>query len=177
MGPTGELTGTVYLAKPTAEVRPKVYDKRQQMLAQHDVDIGPCVRYELRTRSRVGMTLRDAHSPTSLFYHYMAPALLTAPSYVQPWAPQSEGFTLPPKTDFTAFELMVRKLDSSPDVQRLLALALECGPHGIELLCQRLHRMAADASESSGGRIARSGASEHAATEGASAPVSRLGIH
>jgi hypothetical protein len=36
--------------------------------------------------------------------------------------------------------LLDRKLDNSPDVDRLLDLAAACGPYGFDLLAKRLRR-------------------------------------
>jgi len=44
--------------------------------------------------------------------------------------------------EFTPAELMARKLETSPDVRRLLELAAECGPGGVELLVRRIRGLA-----------------------------------
>jgi len=165
----GNRTGTVYLGKPSAELRVAIYDKRHEQWCRRGVDIGPCLRFELRVRSKIGATLRDAHSPAALFFHYLAPDLIRAPAAVQPWTPYTEGgFTLQPRPDFTPWELIDRKLAASADVRRLIELARAAGPHGMDLLCQRLRAMA-DAAETSGVGIARAVGSEQPAAEAASA--------
>jgi hypothetical protein len=139
----GEMTGSVYLGAHTAKVRGLVYDKRHQLESTADFDIGPCLRFEIRVSGDLGPSLGDAFDPVRLFWHFAAPDLLPAPRGVHPWVSQAEGYTLPPKVELTASELMRRKLESSADVQRLLDLARQCGRHGVDLLCQRLRSLAA----------------------------------
>lgn len=137
----GEVTGTAYIGAKHADVQGVVYDKRHERENAGEWLDAPLTRYELRLRSGVGITLHDAYDPTEVFWHHAGRSLLTRPDGVQPWVPRAEGFTMPPRMIFTPAELMDRKLDASADVARLLELAAECGPHGIDLLCSRLkHR-------------------------------------
>lgn len=137
----GEVTGTVYIGAKHADAQGVVYDKRHERERAGEW-VEECItRYELRLRSGVGVTLHDAYDPTEVFWHHAGRSLLSLPDGVQPWVPRAEGFTMPPRLTFTPAELMDRKLDASADVARLLELAAECGPHGIDLLCSRLrHR-------------------------------------
>jgi hypothetical protein len=146
----GVETGSVYFGRHTAEVRAVVYDKRWQMLDVYKKEIGARTRYEVRVSGKFGATLADAWAPASLFWHFASPDLLCAPAGTMPWSSHAEGFTLPPRTDLTAAELMQRRLDTSPDVARLLMLAEQCGPHGIDLLCARLRKLAAAAATAPG---------------------------
>jgi len=139
----GALSGSVYVGSPKAEVRATVYDKRKERMDKGFPDPGPLVRYELRCRSKVGATLRDAYDPERLFYHFCAPDLLTRPQGVQPWAAHGEGFALEKRTVFTPAELLSRRLAASGDVQRLLDLAAEVGPHGMDYLVSQLRKLAA----------------------------------
>ena len=136
----GNKTGTVYVGPRNAEIRGKCYDKRWERWVRAEIDIGPMTRWEIRFRSQVGCTLRDAYAPEVLFWHHASRGLLEAPAVVHPWSPHSEGYTLPIKIVSTAAERMARKLDFSPDVDRLLELARECGPGGLDLLFARLTR-------------------------------------
>lgn len=138
----GVLTGSVYFGAHTAEVRGLVYDKRHQLECKMGADIGPCTRYEIRVSGKFGPTLHDAYAPARLFWHFASPDLLRGPDGVQPWVSHSEGFVMPPSHELTPAQLMQRKLESSPDVARLLALAKQIGPYGMDLLCQRLRRLA-----------------------------------
>lgn len=134
----GQETGTVYMGTKQADVQAVVYDKRHEREGKGFIVDEDLVRYELRIRSGVGATLRDAWEPAPLFWHYAGRSLLPAPATVQAWAPHAEGFALPDRHEFTAAELLDRKLDTSPDVERLLDLAAACGPHGFDLLARRL---------------------------------------
>lgn len=138
----GANTGTVYIGGVRSQVRACIYDKQWERICAQLADPGPLTRYEMRLKSRVGLTLRDAWDPAPLFYHVASPDILPLPPDVPEWSSQEVGYTMPPRQVFTPAELMAIKLDHSIDVQRLLALAAECGPHGIDLLVSRLRRMA-----------------------------------
>lgn len=162
-GIDGRETGTVYVGTPQAEVRAVVYDKRQEIFVRTGVDVGPRLRFEIRCKSGVGVSLRDAHAPASVFWHYAAPGLMDRPEGVQAWAPSAEGFEMPDRATFTAAELMERKLEGSADIRRLLELADQVGPLGVDLLCQRLRKLAS-----------RSAAPPGRPGEGAEAALRRL---
>ena len=142
-GLDGRETGTVYIGTAQAEVRAVVYDKRQEIFVRTGEDVGPRLRFEIRCKSGVGCTLADAHSPAPVFWHYASPGLIDRPEGVQPWVPRAEGFEMPDRLTFTAAQLMDRKLEGSADVRRLLELAGEMGPFGVDWLCQKLRKMAA----------------------------------
>jgi hypothetical protein len=139
----GALSGTVYIGSPKAEVRAAVYDKRKERMDKGHDDPGPLLRYEVRCRSKLGATLRDAYEPERLFYHFASPDLLPLPQGVQAWSPFGEGFALEKRKVFTPAELLERRLEASADVRRLLDLADECGPHGFDYLVSKLRRLAA----------------------------------
>jgi hypothetical protein len=138
----GQDTGTVYIGGRRSQLRAAIYDKRHERLAKGCADPGPLTRYEMRFKGKVGATLRDAWSPERIFYHGASPDILPRPDGVLPWEPIMGGFDLPPRTEFSASELMRMKLGSSPDIKRLVDLALECGPGGLDLLCQRIRDIA-----------------------------------
>jgi hypothetical protein len=140
-GLDGRVTGTVYLGGPNADVRAVVYDKREERWRKTERDVGPLLRYEMRLKSGCRVTLRDAFAPVEVFYHYASPALVARPEGVPDWSPKAEGYMLPKRQEFTPWQLIDRKLEFSPDVRRLVELARECGPHGVDLLCSRIKRM------------------------------------
>jgi hypothetical protein len=152
--PDGMDSGTVYIGSTRAQCRAAVYDKQLERLVAGCADPGPLVRYEMRLSGRVGMTLLDAWDPTCIFFHVASPDILALPAYVPAWSPSEGGYVLPPRTLFTPAELMARKLDSSPDVARLLDLAAACGPYGFDLLVSRLRHMASSHGAALG-RVAR----------------------
>lgn len=136
----GQETGTVYVGSRSAEVRAAVYDKREERLAKGFDDPGPLLRHELRVKSSVGASLRDAADPEALFWHYMSPGLLARPEGVPVWSPHGAGFVLDGRVDVPLpAARLKRRLESSPDVAALLALAREVGPHGFDFLvnCMR----------------------------------------
>ena len=128
-------TGTAYIGNKMAEVRLAVYDKRNERIDKGANDPGPLTRYELRIKD-VGATLRDVALPESLFWHYMH-RVLKPPGGVSPWVPNAEGYVLHKPEELLPFQIMQRRLDSSPDVDHLLSLADRMGPNGLQTL-QRL---------------------------------------
>jgi len=136
----GPDTGTVYLGRSTAEVRLKVYDKRQERLKRTGVDIGsPLTRFEVTVTGKMGASLRDASSPQSLFYHFISPSVLSAPPGVPPWVPYVGGYEVA-RADTVPYQALKRRVESSRELGRLVALANDCGPHGLDLLVSLLRR-------------------------------------
>lgn len=140
-GADGADTGTCYVGSRSAEVRACVYDKRQERLDRGLIDVGPLTRYELRVKSGVGATLRDAHDPTELFWHFMAPGVLGRPAGVADWEPRGEGFEVDWPDQPTAAARLVKRVGASADVQALLRLADQAGPYGFELLVGELRKL------------------------------------
>jgi len=174
-GIDGRVTGTLYLGSSQADVRGVVYDKRQERIAKGCADPGPLLRYEMRLKSGCGVTLRDAYDPTAVFFHYASPTLFARPRSVQDWISHAEGFTLPDRTTFTPVELMVRKLESSPDVARLVELAVESGPYGDDVLLGRLRDLLQFARTGTNDRMRR--AATKAAGDRPGVPTGPLGVH
>lgn len=134
-------TGTLYIGAKTAEVRARIYDKRQERMARNLPDNGPLTRYEVQVRGGVGPTLRDALDPESLFWHFMAPDVLQRPDHVAPWVSHAIGFEVDWPDDLTPAQRLVRRLDASADVVALLRLAHQVGPGGFDFLVSRLRKM------------------------------------
>jgi len=145
-------TGTLYLGGRSAEVRAKVYDKRQE---RHDncggLDVGALTRYELTVTGKTGVSLRDAHKPASIFWHFMSD-VIRPPVSLPAWEPSSEGYTLPPKPISLPAARLMRKVLESPDVADLLRLAHESGPNGLNMLLSRLKDRYHEVEESSAGK-------------------------
>lgn len=140
-GVDGLDTGTCYLGSRSAEVRACVYDKRQERLDRGLSDVGPLTRYELRVKSGVGATLRDAADPTAIFWHFMSPGVLPRPEGVASWEAHGEGFEVEwPDVPLPAARLR-RRLESSPEVRSLLRLASEAGPRGFEFMVGELAKL------------------------------------
>lgn len=137
----GTDTGSIYCGPKTNEIRPVVYDKRQERMDKGAEDPGRDVtRYELRLRD-VGATLRDAFDPAPIFWRYMSPDFLPAPAGVAEWLPHGEGYALDKPVPLSAPERLSRRFMDSLDVADLVRLA-DSFPGGVDLLCQLIRRRA-----------------------------------
>jgi len=140
-GSTGADTGTIYIGGKKAELKARVYDKRQERIDAREPDPGPWVRYEVTVTAAHEVSLADAQSPTALFWHFAHPALLRLPAGASPpppWVPAGFGFQCPPREPRTAMERLIRYLDSTDIIQTLCKFAAACGPHGALLVIERL---------------------------------------
>lgn len=134
-------TGTCYVGSRNAEVRAAVYDKREERMTRGLADIGPLTRYELRLKSGVGVTLRDALEPTNVFWHFMSPAILPTPADAVPWVSNAIGFQVDWPSPPLPAERLRRRVQSSAEVAALLRLADEVGPLGFQFLVSELRRV------------------------------------
>lgn len=139
--PDGQDTGSLYLGPKHADVRPVIYDKRKERIDAGLADVGPLTRYELRVRSGVGPSLRDACEPGPLFWHFMAPDVLGLPEGIAAWTPHGEGFALERREPPLPAARLVRRVEASADVAALLALADEVGPGGFDFLVSQLRKL------------------------------------
>lgn len=130
----GELTGTVELGKRrSVEVRAKVYDKRHERESAGFVDPGPLLRVEL-SLGDVGLTLRDAALPASVFHHYSGD-LVPRPDGVADWIAQGEGFFMEPQKERDFWQAVKRGVEGlSRTLRSLGALADNLGPYGRRML-------------------------------------------
>lgn len=140
--PDGSDTGTIYLGSKGAEIRAAVYDKRRERIARGLLDLGyDLTRYELRLRSGVGATLRDASEPASIFWHFMSPDVLPAPpGGFDAWESRALGVALDWPEPASLVQRLGARIYRSDDVAALLALAGECGEHGFSLLVSLLRQ-------------------------------------
>lgn len=135
----GSDTGTIYCGSRAAEIRPVVYDKRQERQYRGLPDLGyDLTRYELRTRN-VGATLRDACEPAGLFWHYMAPDFLQRPEGVAGWTPEGVGYVLDRPSPALPAARLLRAVEGSADFAGLVRLA-GTFPGGIDYLCALVRR-------------------------------------
>lgn len=140
---TGEDTGTVYLGGRSAEVKARVYDKRQECLARGLPDLGPLLRAELTVTGAVGVSLRDAWSPAAVFWHFMGSALTgiaARPVDVPEWVPGGVGFCLPPRPVLDPVQRLERRLDRSAELRDLCELACSV-KGGAVLVYRRLRKL------------------------------------
>lgn len=129
-GRDGRTTGTVYLGTRKSEAWAKVYDKAQERWDRAREEWPPCVRFELSVSGKAGVSLRDAYSPESIFWHYMRDVLGPPPSDVPDWEPGAQGFSLPSKVSLLPAEALRRLVESSPQLEQMLDLSRQLGPHG-----------------------------------------------
>ena len=140
VNPEGEETGTVYLGnRANADVWAKVYDKREERRSRGAADPGPIVRVEIAVQSDVGATLKDAHDPASIFFHFAGRSLVAVPPQTPSWVAHGEGFVSPPRVE----RLLVDQLDSlfefSRDLERLVTVAVGAyGAKAGDVLARRL---------------------------------------
>lgn len=140
----GDDTGTLYLGSAQADVRLCLYDKQQERIDKGLPDVGhPLTRYELRLRGGTGITLRDAAAPASVFWHYMAPAILPRPAGVAEWDAHGSGFALELADVPLPAARLVRRVQASAEAAALVRLADEAGPYGFALLCTELRKLVA----------------------------------
>lgn len=136
----GVLTGSYYVGKRGNTVTLAVYDKQQEALVKRGDHLPPCTRVELRVSREVGATLRDAAMPASLFHHYVPEGIVPAPagvpvweSHAAPWVPDR------PPTPLD-YGVMKRRIENSPELDCIVALARRLGPEGRTVLLSAITR-------------------------------------
>lgn len=141
----GVVSGTVYIGSPNADLRLCVYDKTKERDEAGDIlaTIGMRTRYELRARSGLGVTLRDAADPAPLFFHYLSPGYLPAPESVVPWTPfRDGGFEIDRPAALPPAARLQRRVSTSPEIEALIGLALEERAGGLDYLCHLIRQRA-----------------------------------
>jgi hypothetical protein len=140
-------TGSVYLGSRTAEVRLVAYDKRQEVHARTREDLGiNLLRYELRVTDKMGISLKDAHSPSPVFWHFVSPDILPVPAGVAVWVPFEDGGFDVDRGVVLPYQRLKNRVSSSQELARLFSLADQCGPEGRRLfygLVRKYHDQAA----------------------------------
>lgn len=134
----GRDTGTVYLGTRKSEVWAKVYDKQQERLQNAGQETPPCTRYELSVSGKAGASLKDAHSPAAIFWHFMSEVLQRPPGAPE-WVKGGLGYALPPKVALLPAEALKRLVESSPQLRQMFTLSDRIGPKGYERFLRLLH--------------------------------------
>lgn len=139
----GVETGTYYVGhRSRADVTLRVYDKQAELLDRRGVHSGPRTRLELTFRKRVGCTVGDVAMPTSLFYQYACPTLVAdRPDGVRtPWEPSDDfQWRSGSKPDLSMpLPLLRRRMESSPEFDRLCELLSAEGRAGYDVACDML---------------------------------------
>lgn len=136
----GQDTGTAYLGPKDADVRPCIYDKRQERLDKGLCDVGPLTRFECRIRKGMGPSLHDASRPTAIFWRFMGD-VLPRPANAPVWSPAEVGFVLPARVGLNATERLLRRLEFSADLRDMLKLAHEVGPYGLSFFQSQVAKL------------------------------------
>jgi len=135
----GEDTGTINFGRRgKAEVTARVYDKAAERWERAGEEFPPCTRYELTVTHKAGATLKDAHSPDAIFWHFMS-EILTAPPDAPQWVKGDEiGFHLA-KVASLPSEALKRLVERSPQLLQMFELADEIGPYGYDRLLRLIN--------------------------------------
>jgi hypothetical protein len=134
-------TGTVYFQTRKSEVHAKVYDKRHEVNSNGGLLVREVLRYELTVTGKMGPTLRDAFNPTSMFWHYMGETLLKRPDNIEPWVGFSEGFVLEKSVELLPYQQLVRQIETSCELHRIVELAAMSGQVGSSRLINDLTQL------------------------------------
>lgn len=134
-------SGTWYAGhRSSARVTARVYDKQLERL-QYGIITPPLTRYELTFRKDYGCSLWDVLMPNSLFYSHSS-GLLDPPSGgFDDWS--SRGLvpwvSTPVDTDLTV-EKFSKRVQYSPDLQYIVAMAARFGPQGKAIILREFER-------------------------------------
>lgn len=131
-----QLTGTWYVGhRSKAKTTARVYDKSQEVFDKTGLMLaGKVTRIEITVKKAVGACLRDVADPERIFYHVASPALLPRPASVMPWsALDGYAWSLPPRDDDLTVDDFRRRVELSPDVDRLAKLASAFGEEGVAI--------------------------------------------
>lgn len=141
--PDGLESGTYYVGHRTAARRTcRVYDKTLEVFAKRGLTIPMTTRIEVTAKKDSGATLRDAYAPHALFWDIASPAILKAPEDAPVWSPNSDTGFVTPKPAFEPAAVLRRRIESSAELEALLALADSMGGSGrhymLHLLAKRV---------------------------------------
>jgi len=132
----GASTGTYYIGhRAKAKVTARVYDKQNEILDRTGVESETRTRYELTFRKAMGVTLKDASMPASLFYQHSRAVGISPPSGVEQWVSHDlGGWTPVPLVGDFSLAHFSRRVETSPELQHLAALARQFGPNGTAMV-------------------------------------------
>jgi hypothetical protein len=138
----GQLTGTWYVGhRSNARVTARVYDKQNEVLEKTGVESPPRTRYELTFKKDLGCTLRDCLMPASLFYQYASGTLLERPEGIPDWVPDKDAdWSSVPVDVALPYEVFCRRVELSPEIDRLAELAAQFGEVGQPVLIRAFKR-------------------------------------
>lgn len=137
----GHETGTIYLGdRKTHSVYGKIYDKSFERTSKGYTSPGQTVRVELTLKADTGISLRDAHNPENVFYHYASRSLVMPPPHFIGWKPNVTGFELPAQKDlFTPAGKILNIFKFSTELSRAFRIAVKAfGPEALQVLTSQL---------------------------------------
>jgi len=137
-GQDGRDTGSLYLGNRTAEVRAKVYDKKHERFCNASQVIPATTRFELTVTGKAGASLRDAHEPDAVFWHFMS-EVLSAPQDAPLWEKGGLGYSLPDNVSLLPAEALRRLLDNSPQLEQMFLLSDKIGANGYKYFLRILN--------------------------------------
>lgn len=135
----GKRSGTYYIGHHRNQVSCAIYDKTLEMAERAKVVIPTTTRYEIRFKSTVKMSLKDAYDPTSLFWAYGEALLLKKPKNVPEWVSGGEfiGWEHVHEKPLP-YSVLNRSIDYSSDLASWLVLARDIGSGGHDVLTRLL---------------------------------------
>ena len=137
----GQISGTYYVGRRgSTQTLLRVYDKMKEAADKRGQVLAATTRYEVEVGRKMGATLRDAAEPASLFYHVASPGFLERPPGVPPWESRAVGGWDHERTSCTPYERLKRFVGTSADLDTMLRLAEDLGPHGLETLARLIQR-------------------------------------
>lgn len=137
----GDETGTVYLGnRETHSVYAKVYDKGFERQSKGFSSAAQLIRVEFTLKADTGISLRDAHNPENVFYHYASRSLVTPPPHFTGWLPNQTGYVLPKQQDlFTPAGKILNIFKHSVDVGRAIRISVKAyGDEALSVLTSQL---------------------------------------
>jgi len=135
----GLNSGTLYIGGRRNQVYAKIYDKTLEMFDRFKITLPTTTRYEISFRSTVGITLKDAHDPTSLFWMYGEQLLLKKPKGVSEWV--SGGEYIGWRKDMNEvlpYDKLRRSIEESQALNSWKVVADSMGANGRQVLLNLL---------------------------------------
>jgi hypothetical protein len=130
----GKQSGSWYAGNyGKARLTAKVYDKQLEALDKRGESLPPTTRIELTFAKDFGCSLKDASMPASLFFTHSKPILDHETDHPV-WESHSDGWVGTPPDTKLDWQIYQRRLQNSPEIAALTALAARLGDTGKQLI-------------------------------------------
>jgi len=137
----GQSSGTWYAGwRSRARITIRIYDKQLEALEVRGEKIAPTTRVEFTFKREVGATLRDVQMPYSLFHHFAGDKVVEAPDDADAWVSKGEPWESPKTSPKLPYELFMRRVESSPEIDRLVELSQSYGPEALKFIARTFER-------------------------------------